>query len=191
MLSAIARLPLPAHLALAVVAFGGFQWAKGRLDASYAASNHPVDYATGQLAFDARVIEGYYAAMTEAGTLDVYWQTQFIDFGFIAGVMAVALLFGTLAARLGGRLGALGLWGWRLGMAAAVLGVSGAAFDAVENLLSFVMLSRPQAIPQGLALAYSSAAAVKFALLTGAMLTLVISVTLGVAARIIAQLARR
>ena len=184
MFSVIFRLPAIAHLAAAAVAFGGFQWVKGRLDASYAASGHPVDYATGQLAFDARLIEGYYAHMIEAGTLDVYWQTQFIDFGFIAAVTALAVLLGTLAARFGGRINRLGVWGWNLGLAAAILGVSGAAFDALENLLSFFMLANPQAIPQPLALAYSTSAAVKFALLTAAMLCLLLSILAGAAGRI-------
>lgn len=57
-----------------------------------------MDYATGQLAFDATRIEGYYATMQAAGTLEVYWRTQILDFGFIASVMALGLLLGTLAA---------------------------------------------------------------------------------------------
>jgi len=184
MFSTIFRLPLAAHVAAAILAFGGFQWVKGSLDTSYAASGHPVDFATGQLSFDARLIEGYYAHMIEAGTLQVYWQTQFIDFGFIAAVMAVAMLFGTLAARLGGRINRLGVWGWHLGLAAAIVGVSGAALDALENLLSFLMLASPQAIPQPLALAYSTAAAAKFALLTTAMICLLLSIMAGAAGRI-------
>lgn len=184
MFSVALRLPLAAHLAAAALAFGGFQWVKGRLDASYAASQHPVDYATGQLAFDAHVIEGYYAHMIEAGSLHIYWQTQFIDFGFIAAVMTVAMLSGTLAARLGERMNRLGVWGWRLGLAAAVLGVAGATLDALENLLSFAMLSRPQAIPQILAQTYSTVAALKFALLTSAMCCLLLSIVAGAAGRI-------
>ncbi len=184
MLHFVFRLPLAAHLGAATLAFGGFQWVKGRLDSSYAASRHPVDYATGQLAFDAGLVESYYAKMIEAGTLPVYLQTQFIDFGFIAAVMSVSVLFGTLAARLGGRINRLGVWGWWAGLAAAMLGVMGASFDVLENLVSFFMLDRPQAIPQPLALAYSTAAAAKFALLTSAMLCLLLSLTAGAIARI-------
>jgi hypothetical protein len=181
--SVLLRLPLAAHLGATALAFGGFQWIKGRLDASYAASGHPVDYATGQLAFDARMIESYYARMMEAGTLPVYLQTQFIDFGFIAAVMAVSVLFGALTARLGARINRLGVWGWWAGLAAAMMGVMGAGFDVLENLLSFVMLDRPQAIPQPLALAYSTAAAAKFALLTSAMASVILSLTAGALAR--------
>ena len=155
-------LPLWTHGAVTLATFGLFQAAKARLDASYAASGHPVDYATGQLSFDATTIEGYYRVMQDSGTLGVYWQTQRIDFGSIASVMLLALILGTLLARMGG-------WARGLGLAAAVLGLAGGALDAVENLLSFWMLARPEAIPQALAVAYSSAAAVKFALLTAAM----------------------
>jgi hypothetical protein len=184
MYTAVLRLPLAVHLTAAVIAFGGFQWIKARLDASYVASRHPVDYATGQLAFDAREIGGFYAHMIDAGTLHIYWQTQFIDFGFIAAVMSVSVLFGTLAARLGGQINRPGLWGWRLGLAAATIGVAGATLDALENLLSFGMLANPQAIPQLLAFAYSSAAAVKFVLLTTAMAVLLLAILAGLAGRI-------
>lgn len=190
MFAVLFRLPLLVHVIAAGAAFGLFHWVKAWLDASYEASRHPVDYATGQLAFDAGVIEGYYAHMVEAGTLDIYWRTQFIDFGFIAAVMAVSVLFGTLAARLGGRVNGIGVWGWRLGLAAAVLGVAGASFDILENLLSFVMLARADAIPQPLAIAYSTAAAIKFALLTAAMASLLLSVLAGAAGRIHAATTR-
>lgn len=168
------------HATATAAAFGAFQLVKSRLDASYAASGHPVDYATGQLAFDAEKIEGYYRVMQAAGTLDVYWRTQMIDFGFIAAVMVLALLLGTLVARLGGA----GSWGRRLGVWAALAGMAGAGMDAVENLLSFAMLAQPQAISQALAMTYSSAAAVKFALLTLAMALILLSVILGGVRRI-------
>ena len=180
MIDRLTRLPVLAHGGATAVAFGAFQWVRVQLDASYAASGHPVDYATGQLTFDARTIEGYYAVMIEAGTLDIYVRTQIIDFGFIACMMALSLLLGTLVARLGGR----GSLGWRLGIGAAVLGVAGASFDVVENLLSFAMLARPQDIPQALALAYSSAAAAKFALLTLAMAAVPLSLVAGAVARL-------
>ena len=73
---------------------------KSRLDASYAASGNPADYATGQLAFDARIIESYYARMIEAGTLPVYLQTQFIDFGFIAAMGGLYVALRLLAMTL-------------------------------------------------------------------------------------------
>lgn len=183
MLNVILRLPFSIHLAATALAILGFHWIKGRLDVSYAASRHPVDFATGQLAFDAKLIEEYYAHMMEAGTLHIYWQTQFLDYGFIAAVMIVSLLSGALAARLGGKINVMGVWSWRLGCAAAIFGVSGAAFDALENLISFGMLTRPDAIAPALAVIYSTAAAAKFVLLSMAMIALFLALLIGVAAR--------
>ena len=56
--------------------------------------------------------------------------------------------------------------------------------DAFENFASFAMLSRPDAIPQALAVVYSGFAAVKFALLTLAMAALVLSLAAGIFARL-------
>lgn len=180
MLTRLTQFPVLVHGAGVLVAFGALRVIQRVLDASYAASLHPVDYATGQLAFDAATIEGYYAVMIEAGTLDIYWRTQMIDFGFIASIMVLSLLLGTFLARLGG----MGSWGWRLGMGAAVLGVAGASMDAIENLLSFVMLVNPQDIPQALAIVYSSFAAAKFGLLTFAMLAALGSLLIGAMERV-------
>jgi len=162
MLTRLRTLSLPLHGLATAGAFGLFQIARTRLDASYAASGYPVDYATGQLSFNAERLEGYYAVMTQAGTMAVYLRTQIIDFGFIASVLLLSALLGTLVSRAGG-------WARGLGLAAAMLGMAGAGFDALENLLSFVILTDPTDIAPLMALTYSSAAAVKFALLTGAM----------------------
>lgn len=131
------------------------------LNASYAASGHPVDYKTGQLAFSAEKIEEYYGVMANQGTLDIYLRTQIIDYGFIFATALAAWVLGTALARLALGQG-LVYWG---GLAVAVLGVTGAGFDALENLISFVMLARPEAIADPVALIYSGFAAAKFACL--------------------------
>lgn len=152
------------HTALAVgsvVALGATNTA---LDASYASSRHPVSYAEGQLAFDGATIKGYYAHMTELGTLDTYVATQLIDFGFIASVAAVGVFLATRIARAHGT--------GRAAMAAAVAAIlllTGAALDALENAISFVMLADPTGFPDLLAIPYSSAAALKFLCITAGM----------------------
>ena len=164
------RVSLPVHIAALGLVFGGFQAVKAQLDRLYAASGYPVDYATGQLSFSAEKLTGWYGAMDKAGTLDIYWQTQFVDFGFLTSVGVMGLLIGALLARLG-----RGVWAPRLGRAAAVLAVMGAGFDAVENLLSFWLLLSRDAMPQAGALIYSTAAALKFACLVTAMLTALVA----------------
>lgn len=161
----VAQIPVAIHIGLTGASVAAFVLAKSALDLSYTASRHPVDYATGQLAFSAEKIGGYYQAMTDAGTLPVYWKTQFIDFGFIASVAVLGLLLGSLGARLWPS----GSFGRKAGLAVPILAVLGAGFDAVENLLSFWMLSAFPTIPNVLALVYSSVAAAKFVLLTCAM----------------------
>lgn len=176
----IMRLSLPIHLAAAAATFAGFNLVKTRLDASYAASGHPVDYATGQTAFSAEKVMGWYAQMQGKGTLEIYHQTQIIDFAFLSMIALIGILLGTLAARFS----AAGTWGRKLGLAVAVLAMAGAAMDAAENLVSFAMLAQPEAIPQALAVVYSSFAVVKFACLTTAMLGLVLSLVVGLVARL-------
>jgi hypothetical protein len=141
----ILQLPPVLHLGAAAAAIAVFTFTKSLLDQSYAASGHPVDYATGQLAFSAEKISGYYQSMSDGGTLPVYWRTQFIDFGFIAAVAVMGLLV-------------------------PVFAFLGASLDAIENLLSFWMLTAFPAIPKPAALLYSSAAAGKFLFLTCAMI---------------------
>ncbi len=167
----ILSLPWIGHVLCAIATFAGFQWVKGKLDASYAASGHPVDYATGQTTFNGDTVKGYYATMQEAGTLDVYWQTQFIDFGFILAIACMGLFFGTLVARLSRP----SSWGRRICLWASAAALIGAVCDAIENGWSFVMLSNPTGFANWLALPYSAFAVAKFALIAFAMVALIAS----------------
>jgi hypothetical protein len=79
--------PLWIHATATVVSFAAFQGTRIYLDHLYAASGHPVGFATGQLAFDGATIFGYYETMRAAGTFGTYVQTQMFDFAFIASVI--------------------------------------------------------------------------------------------------------
>lgn len=173
-LDRIATMPLGLHALAAAGAVGWFSWIKGKLDASYAASNHPVDYATGQTTFDAARIKGFYGEMEAAGTLDVYRTTQLIDFGFILAMAGIALFVVTLIARLGRD----GSWARRLGLIAAVSVLAGALCDAIENGWSFVMLADPAGFADWMALPYSGFAVAKFGLITFGMALVLASLLL-------------
>ena len=162
------------HAGAVLAAFGAFQWVKGKLDASYAASNHPVDYATGQTAFSVDVTKSYYAHMEALGTLDIYRTTQLIDFGFIAGMIAFAFFLSTFVGRFADQ----GSWARKAAVFAGCAAITGAMFDVVENLISFVMLADAEGFSQGVALAYSGAASLKFALITLGMLGLLVAIVL-------------
>lgn len=173
------RLPLWAHGAATVAAFGIWQGVRIRLDALYAQSKHPVDYATGQTTFDADRIKEFYAHMAGEGTLDIYVATQRFDFLFMLMIAVFGVLLGTLIARVV----APSVWGKRMALGAAGLAVVGAVFDAMENGVSFVMLADPAGFAPWLALVYSGFAAAKFVVLTGAMAAALIGCGFAVGAR--------
>lgn len=180
-LKRMTQLSVPVHGAMAVVSLGWFQWTKGLLDASYAASGHPVDYMTGQTSFSGEVIKGYYAAMSQAGTLDVYVTTQMIDFAFILGFVGIGLLICTLIARLG-RADSIAR---KAGLFAGAFIVLGALCDMIENAWSFVMLANPSGFADWLALPYSSFAVLKFGCITLGMVCGVACIALAVVGRVL------
>lgn len=167
----VLKTPRTVHAMCAAAATAALWLVKPVLDASYSASGFPVDYATGQLAFDGNLLKGYYAHMISKRTLGVYWQTQFIDFGFIAAVFCLGLFVATGVARLS----APGSWGRRVGLLSAQAAMAGALFDACENLVSFIMLANPADFQNGIALVYSTFAASKFILILSAMIGTTIS----------------
>jgi len=152
------RLSRRAHGIAAMAAFVALGASNAVLNRLYEASGHPVDYATGQTSFSASQIKSWYATMEAGGTLDTYVATQLFDYVFILAVFAVGALGATFLARVTGSARGRGS---SLG-AAALIG-TGAALDAVENLISFVMLANPQGFPDWIAVPSSAFAVAKFA----------------------------
>lgn len=134
------------------------------LDALYARSGFPVPYAEGQTTFDGARVKGFYAVMLDGGTMGYYWATQLFDYVFMA---ALALFGLTAGSRLVRAAHTRALPRIEVVAAAGAMAVAlGAGLDAVENLLSFVMLAQPRSFADWLAVPYSSAAVAKFALVT-------------------------
>lgn len=154
----IKSLSIVKHILLTVVAFAALQGANFILNQSYARSKFPVPYMEGQTAFNGDLIKSYYQTMIDADTLGVYWQTQFIDYLFIACMFSFGLIMPLLVRRLYKE----GSVAYRLSTLTAFLIPIGAMFDAVENLVSFVMLAQPLTFPNWVALVYSSLATLKF-----------------------------
>jgi hypothetical protein len=134
------------------------QGSQAVLNVFYENSGYPVPFFVGQLSFDANKLEGWYGQMLSNGTLGVYWQTQIVDFGFIASTILLHASALALVARL---LPAATRWR-RFATAMIVVGVSAPIFDVLENLVSFVLLQNPLEVSQPLAVLYSSFAALKF-----------------------------
>ena len=161
-LRGIIALPVWLHAALAVGTVVWFGWSKGKLDASYAASGHPVNYMTGQTRFSGTQVKEYYAVMADAGTLDIYYATQLIDFAFILGFVGIGLFICSLIARACRP----DSWGRKLGKFAGFAFIAGAICDAIENGWSFIMLAQPATFANWLALPYSGFAVLKFVLVS-------------------------
>lgn len=159
------------HGGLTVAAISAFNGAKAWLDASYAASRHPVDFMTGQTGFDASALKGYYAHMQEAGTLGIYVQTQMIDFIFILCFAMMGWMIGTFVARADHANG----WGRRLGLLGGAAIVFGTFMDACENMISFIMLANPADFASAWSIIYSSFAVAKFGMITLGMALLAAS----------------
>jgi hypothetical protein len=174
------------HAAGAIAATVGFSMVKQRLDASYAASGHPVDYMTGQTAFDAATVKGYYAEMEALGTLPIYVQTQIIDFAFLAFFALMGWLWGTMLARMMKD----GSFSFKLALFGGAAIVFGASMDLAENLTSFIMLADPQGFASPLAIIYSSFALTKFASIGIGFVAIVASAILGQIAMIYDGLSR-
>lgn len=147
------------HAILAVVAFAMFRLTNIALDAMYARSQFPVSYQVGQTAFDGELIKSYYQHMIDAGTLNIYWQTQLFDYVF----MLTMATMGTVIPLFIRRLYKEGSWSYRLATVASFAIPFGALCDAFENLVSFAMLAQPLSFANWLAPIYSSFAVVKFA----------------------------
>ena len=181
LLNRVASLPLWIHAAATVATVAAFEWTRGWHEASYAASRHPVDFATGQTAFSGEKIKTYFAHMQKAGTLDVYWTTQVIDYGFILAIAGMGLFVCTFVARFSRG----GSWGRRLGLLAGAAVVLGAACDAIENVWSFVMLADPAGFADWLAVPYSAFASLKFAAIALGMVAAIGSLAAGAVGRVL------
>jgi len=145
------------------------------LNASYEASKFPVPYFEAQLSFSAEKIKDWYSYLIEQNTLGVYIKTQHIDFVFIVSVLLLHFFVLLLISRLyppnhRGR---------RALVLCALLSTVAPIADAIENLISYVMLLAPTRFPDGLALVYSSFAALKFAMFTFAYISATIGLILG------------
>lgn len=172
--------PTSHHLVATIASFGLLGVVNSTLNRLYEASNHPVSYAEGQTSFDAEAIKGWYGAMSDAGTLDVYVGTQIFDYVFMAALALFGLTLASLIRRMNKP--------WRQGALLAQFGglavAIGACFDAVENLISFAMLADPTGFPDALAFPYSAAAVIKFAAIAIGVVSILGATIVGLVRRI-------
>jgi len=146
------------------------------VNASYAASRHPVDFVTGQTSFSGSVIKKYHAHMIELGTLDLFVETQYIDFAFVLSMAAMGAFVFTLVARLS-RADSVGR---RLGVVGGLLVIIAATCDMTENVFALIMLADPMGFADWIAVPHSTVASAKFLALGLGVLAAGASLLLGV-----------
>ena len=135
-------------------------WATDLLNVAYAASGFPVPYWEAQLSFDHQKLKGWYAVLQGNNAIGLYLYTQYVDFVFIASILALhtsALVVVSRTLPAASKSRQLMLW-------AALLSAIAPLSDALENGISFIMLANPTSFEPVLALAYSSSATIKFAM---------------------------
>ena len=142
------------------------------LEKSYVLSKFPVPYFEQQTSFDALKMKEWYAYMINEGTFDIYLNTQFIDFVFIATVILAGYTLWTLIAQLHPIGSFFNKWGEKLAFALPLAGI----FDILENLVSFFMIANPENFSDYLMMPYSTFAVLKFGCWAVGLMWIVISI---------------
>ncbi|MCZ8116349.1 hypothetical protein [Silanimonas sp.] len=123
----------------------------------YVRSGFPPALIEGQLAFDPHAYRAWYAVLIDKGTLPIYVRTQFVDYLFIAGLLATLFVVHLMIAK------AQPKPRWRtLALTLAVLGPVIAASDAIENIVTLTMLSNPTGFAPWLGYLVSTISSVKW-----------------------------
>lgn len=128
------------------------------LEGLYVKSKFSVPYFVAQTSFDVRKIKGWYQELLDFGTMDIYYQTQYFDFVFIATVIAVGffvwMFFGSLLSK--------NSWLYKKRYYLSIFLPLAGLFDILENIVSFLMLANPISFNDGLVYFYSGFASLKF-----------------------------
>jgi hypothetical protein len=158
------------QIALSVAGLCFYMFISSVLDASYKQSMFPVPYFIQQTCFDAAKIKEWYAYMTQQNTFNIYLRTQFIDFAFIASVIFAGFTVWTLAANFFSRDSFFNIYGYKM---AFMLPIA-AAFDVLENVISFFMIADPVHFANAWVIPYSTFAVLKFVFWSIALLWMVV-----------------
>lgn len=113
----------------------------------------------------------WYAFMIKEETFGIYFSTQIIDFAFIAAVILAGYTLWSFVANLHPSHSFFNKWGQKMAFALPLAG----AFDILENVVSFFMISNPGGFADFLMLTYSTFAVLKFACWTVGLVWLLLS----------------
>lgn len=161
-------LKIQAILSVAGLCF--YMFISTMLDASYKESRFPVPYFVQQTCFDAAKIKEWYAYMMQQNTFHIYLTTQFIDFVFIASVIFGGFTVWTLVANFFAKGSFFNSVGYKMAFALPIA----AAFDVLENIISFFMIANPMHFSDAWVIPYSTFAVLKFTFWSIALLWMII-----------------
>jgi len=156
------------------------------LDKSYIESKYPVPFFEGQTTFDAAITKSHYQVMLNEGTLDIFWQTQFIDFAyllvtFVSTFLIMAAIYKMFSAGHSNTQKKLQTFAWFMALTMPL----NAVMDMFENLISFIMLSNPLHFADWLIYPYSSFAVSKFAFYGIGYLWIILSLLIAITLKIV------
>lgn len=139
------------------------------LESLYEKSKFSVPYFEAQTSFDATKIKVWYQELIDYGTMDIYYQTQYFDFVFIATVIAMGffvwMFFGSILSKSS--------WFYEKRFYMSIFLPLAGLFDILENMVSFFMLANPTNFNDNLVYFYSGCASLKFLCWTIALLILI------------------
>ncbi len=145
---------------LAISAFILIQKVMGWMEIQYLETLFPATVIEGQTTFSGEKVKGFYAFMSEKGTLDKYLTVQIYDFLLMASMFTWLLCTCIASYRTFPSSNKMKNIAWVLMFILPLAPF----FDVLENLVSFVMLSDPENFANWLAYPYSSFAVTKFLL---------------------------
>ena len=119
--------------------------------------------------------------------MDKYLFTQHFDFFFIVSVFVLHLSVLLLLSRLFAKASKMR----KVMIVAALISIIAPLADALENLVSYVMIANHEGFADGLAIVYSSLAAIKFAAFTFAYLAAILAVIIFIVQKVISTLKQK
>lgn len=140
------------------------------LESFYAKSKFPVPYFEAQTSYDATKLKYWYQELLNFGTIDIYYQTQYFDFVFIASVIAMGFFVWNFIGSILNK----NSWLYRNRYFLSIFLPLAGLFDILENIVSFFMLSEPTTFNDNFVYFYSGFASIKFLCWSIALLILVI-----------------
>ncbi len=147
-------------------------WSSSALNQSYENSGFPVPYHEAQLSFSPSKLKGWYSHLVENNNIEKYISTQNFDFVFILSIVVLHFIALIFVSRLFKEKST----GRKLLIFSAFISLLAPLFDALENLVSYLMLANPMGFSNYLAYVYSTLAAMKFGFFTFAYIAFAVGI---------------